>query len=88
MLVFRSNFFLNSNSIYNKKLVFNSILVCIDVNEDADTETNIQPTGFEVKVEPEAGSNDTNKTESKIFFVKRKLLLLGYKSVYDIYLAL
>ena len=80
MLVFRSNFFLNSNSIYNKKLVFNSILVCIDVNEDADTETNIQPTGFEVKVEPEAGSNDTNdtnETESKIFFVKRKLFLLG-----------
>ena len=63
--------------------------VTSDVNEDASMGTNKQQVGFDVKIEPEVSihSNDTNETKSKIFCVKRKILLLGYKSVYDIYLA-
>ena len=63
--------------------------VTSDVNEDASMGTNKQQIVFSVKIEPEVliRSNYTNQTESKIFCVKRKVLSLGYKSVYDICLA-
>ena len=86
MLVFCTNFYLKRVlCIINK--TFHFILVCIDANEDANMKTKNQQIGFEVKVEPEVCSNDTNENESKIFCVKRKVLFLGYKSVYDICLA-
>ena len=59
--------------IINK--VFNFVLVCIDINEDASMGKFKQQIGFGVKIEPEVliCSNDTKETESKIFCVKKIL---------------
>ena len=76
MLVFCTNFYLKRVlCIINKTFYF--ILVCIDANEDANMKTKNQQIGFEVKVEPEVCSNDTNENESKIFCVKRKVFIIG-----------
>ena len=61
-----------------------SILITPDGIEDTGMETNNQLTEPDVKTEVLVHSNDTNETESKIFFVKRIFFSLGYKNAYDI----
>ena len=59
--------------------VYYSVLINPDIIEHADTKTNNQLDESKIKIKHEVliYSNDTNETESKIFFVKRKLFLLG-----------
>ena len=75
MLVCCANF-----SVKKILFIFEQVYYSVLINpyniKHVDTKTNNQLAEFKVKFEHEVltHSNDTNKTESKVFFVKQKLI--------------
>ena len=73
MLVFCTNFYAII-ILFKFKEADSSVLIGPKLIEDADIEINNQLTECHVKIEPEVliHSNDTDETESKIFFTRLK----------------